>query len=147
MFKIGVLVSGGGTNLQAIIDRIEDGTLPNIQIATVISNVENAYALTRAKNHNIDNIFIDAKKYESKEKFELELIRYFESKGVELIVLAGFHTILTSTFINAYKNKIINVHPALIPAFSGQGYYGLKTHEAALERGVKVVRSDSTFCY
>ena len=138
MFKLGVLVSGGGTNLQAIIDRIEDGTLKNIEIVAIVSNVEDAYALERAKKHNINNIFIDRKAFGSTKDYEEELIKYFNSKQVDLIVLAGFMRILTNKFIKAFENKIINIHPALIPAFSGKGYYGLKVHEAALERGVKL---------
>lgn len=138
MFRLGILVSGGGTNLQAIIDRIEDGTLEGIQIATIVSNSENAYALERARKHNIDNIYIDPKKYNSKEEYESELIKHFKSFNVDLIVLAGFVKILTNNFIKEYENKIINIHPALVPSFCGKGYYGLKIHEEALKRGVKI---------
>ena len=138
MLKIGVLVSGGGTNLQAIIDQIESGTIPNTEIITVVSNIENAYALERAKKHNINSIFIDSKKYETKEEYEDALISHFESFGVDLIVLAGYMKILTNHFIKQYENKIINIHPSLIPSFCGKGYYGLKVHEAVLKKGVKV---------
>jgi len=134
MFKLGVLVSGGGTNLQAIIDKIENGTLKNIEIATVVSNKENAYALERAKKHNVSAKYIDSKE----ENYEELLINHFKSTGVDLIVLAGFMKILGKKFIKEYENKIINIHPALIPSFSGMGFYGIKVHEEALKRGVKV---------
>lgn len=138
MFKIGVLVSGGGTNLQAIIDKIEDGTLKDIEIVAVVSNVADVYALERAKKHNIENIFINRKEFSSPEEYDAELARYFKEKQVDLVALAGFMRILGAEFIKEFENKIINIHPALIPAFSGKGYYGLKVHEAALERGVKI---------
>lgn len=138
MLKIGVLVSGGGTNLQAIIDEIEAGNIPNAQIATVVSSNPNAYALERAKNHNINGVCIRKKDFENSEEYEKALIKHFESCGVGLIVMAGFMTVIGETFINQYENKIINIHPSLIPSFCGNGYYGLKVHEAAIEKGVKV---------
>lgn len=138
MLKLGVLVSGGGTNLQAIIDKIEDKTLKNVQIVSVISNVEGAFALERAKKYNINNYYINPKDFSSKEEYENELIKNFKSFDVNLVVLAGFMKILTSNFIKQYENKIINIHPSLIPAFCGKGYYGLKVHEEALKRGVKI---------
>lgn len=138
MLKIGVLVSGGGTNLQAIIDEIEAGNIPNAEIATVVSSNPNAYALERAKNHNINGVCIRKKDFENSEEYEKALIKHFEACGVGLIVMAGFMTVIGETFINQYENKIINIHPSLIPSFCGNGYYGLKVHEAAIEKGVKV---------
>lgn len=138
MLKIGVLVSGGGTNLQAIIDKIEDGYITNAEIVTVVSNKVDAYALKRAKNHNIENIFINPKDFEIKELFDEALINHFKTKDVELIVLAGFTAVLGSKFVNAFYNRIINIHPSLIPSFCGKGFYGLKVHEAVLKRGVKI---------
>ncbi|MEA4815397.1 MAG: phosphoribosylglycinamide formyltransferase [Lachnospiraceae bacterium] len=138
MFKIGVLVSGGGTNLQAIIDEINCGKLPGVEIATVVSSKKDAYALERAENAGINGTYIEKKAYESSAKYEKALIKHFQSFDVELIVLAGFLVVLGETFINAYENRIINIHPALIPSFCGDGFYGLKVHEAVLEKGVKV---------
>ena len=138
MLRIGVLVSGGGTNLQAIIDNIENGTINGAEIVTVISNVPEAYALERAKNHGIDNKLIDSKNFKKKAEFELEVIKYLEEKRVDLIVLAGYMKILSSDFVKKYENKIINIHPSLIPSFCGKSYYGLKVHEEALKRGVKI---------
>lgn len=138
MFKIGVLVSGGGTNLQAIIDSINLGFIKNAEIVTVVSNKEDAFALQRARQNNIDNILIKIEDFENRMHYEDQLINHFKGKQVDLIVLAGFMVILSSRFIKAFENKIINVHPSLIPAFSGEGYYGLKVHEGALKRGVKI---------
>ncbi|MDE6357200.1 MAG: phosphoribosylglycinamide formyltransferase [Eubacteriales bacterium] len=137
MFKIGVLVSGGGTNLQAIIDNIKNGKI-NAKIETVFSNKEDAYALKRAKDNNIETKVLKIKDFESKELFEKALIDYLQEKQLDLIVLAGFMVILSEKFTKTFENKIINIHPSLIPAFSGAGYYGLKVHEGALERGVKI---------
>lgn len=137
MLKIGVLVSGGGTNLQAIIDAIENGNI-NAKIVTVISNRSKAYALERARNKNIDAVFISAKQAGSKEAFEEKIISHLKEKQVDLVVMAGFMVILSSKFISEFKNKIINIHPSLIPSFCGEGYYGLKVHEEALKKGVKV---------
>lgn len=138
MLKIAVLVSGGGTNLQAIIDEVEKGSLSNVSIECVISNKEGAFALTRAKDHGIEGICIKPKDYESKEAYGNYMAELLEKKGVELVVLAGFLVVLPSNFIKAYAGRIINIHPSLIPSFCGDGFYGLKVHEAALERGVKV---------
>ena len=138
MLKIGVLVSGGGTNLQAIIDNIENGQIKGAKIVTVISNVEEAYALERAKNHNIDAKLIKSKAYSNSTDYEKEVISYLQEKEVDLLVLAGYMKILSENFVKTFENKIINIHPALIPSFCGKGMYGLKVHEAALERGVKI---------
>lgn len=138
MLKIGVLVSGSGTNLQAIIDSIEDGYITNAEIITVVSNKADAYALTRAEKYNIENIFINQKNFATKELFDEALINHFKAIDVDLIVLAGFTLVLGAKFVNAFYNKIINIHPSLIPSFCGKGFYGLKVHEAALKRGVKI---------
>ena len=138
MLKIAVLVSGGGTNLQAIIDAVENGSLDNVSIECVISNKEGAYALTRAKEHSIEGRCIRPKEFDSKEAYGEYMASYLKGLGVELVVLAGFLVVLPSNFIDAYKGRIINIHPSLIPSFCGDGYYGLKVHKAALERGVKV---------
>ncbi len=138
MLKIGVLVSGGGTNLQAIIDRIEDGYIPDCKIVSVVSNKKDAYALERAKRHNIQTTVISKKDYENEELYNEALINHFKSKDTDLIVLAGFMVVLGKNFIKAYQNRIINIHPSLIPSFCGKGFYGLKVHQAALKRGVKI---------
>ena len=139
MLKIAVLVSGGGTNLQAIIDEVKGGILKdNVSIECVISNKEGAYALERAANSQIDGICIKPKDYESKEAYGEYMASELKNRGVELVVLAGFLVVLPQSFINAYAGKIINIHPSLIPSFCGDGFYGLKVHEAALARGVKV---------
>lgn len=134
--KIAVLVSGGGTNLQALIDAEKSGALKSGTISLVISNNENAYALTRAKTAGIDAQVITKAAFGA--EFETELIRAIKAAGAELIVLAGFMSILSARFTKEFENRIINVHPALIPSFCGKGYYGLKVHEAALSYGVKV---------
>ncbi|MCJ7856938.1 phosphoribosylglycinamide formyltransferase [Lachnospiraceae bacterium NSJ-143] len=138
MLKIGVLVSGGGTNLQAIIDSIESGYIKNAEIVTVISSNPEAYALKRAEKHGISGICIRKRDFQGNEEFLKALEEHLESLGVELIVLAGFMTVLGKSFTEKYKNRIINIHPALIPSFCGDGFYGLKVHEAALEKGVKI---------
>lgn len=138
MLKIAVLVSGGGTNLQAIIDSIEAGSVTNAQIITVISNNHNAYALERAKKHNIEGLCISPKDYEDREKFHNALLAALEERQIDLIVLAGYLVVIPEVMIQKYRNRIINVHPSLIPAFCGTGYYGLKVHEGVLSRGVKV---------
>jgi phosphoribosylglycinamide formyltransferase-1 len=139
MKNIVVLVSGGGTNLQAIIDSIDNKNITNAKITHVISSKENAYALQRANNHGIDTIVIPRKDYGSNSEYTDNLIDVLKSQcKPDLIVLAGFMVILTDSIIDAYPNRIINVHPSLIPSFCGDGYYGLKVHEAALEKGVKV---------
>lgn len=138
MFKIGVLVSGGGTNLQAIIDSINNGVIKNAKIETVVSNKEDAFALQRAKNNNIEAKVIKVKDFENKNLYEDALINYLKEKDLDLIVLAGFMVILSENFVNNFKNKIINIHPSLIPAFSGEGYYGIKVHQGVLARGCKI---------
>ncbi len=138
MLKIGVLVSGGGTNLQAIIDGIASGTITNTEISFVISNNKNAYALERAAKAEIPAECVSPKDYETRELFNQALIERIDSYGVDLIVLAGCLVVLPEALIAKYPNKIINIHPSLIPSFCGTGYYGLKVHEKVLERGVKV---------
>ena len=136
--KVVVLVSGGGTNLQAIIDRVSDGTLKNVEIAGVISNKPGVYALERAARAGIPACVVSPKAYESRELFNLALKEKVDSLGAELVVLAGCLVKIPEILIDAYPNRIINIHPALIPAFSGAGFYGLHVHEAALARGVKI---------
>ena len=136
--KIAVLVSGGGTNLQAIIDAIADGKIKNTEIALVISNKDGAYALERAKNAGVKGVCISPKQFVDKEAYSQEMIKVLKENEVELIVLAGFLVVLPESFVNAFEGKIINIHPSLIPSFCGDGFYGLKVHEKALERGVKV---------
>ena len=138
MLKIAVLVSGGGTNLQAIIDRIADGTITNTEISVVISNNKNAYALERAKQAGIEALCISPKDYESREAFNEDFLKKLDGFGVDLVVLAGFLVVIPPQMIRSYENRIINIHPSLIPSFCGTGYYGLKVHEGALSRGVKV---------
>lgn len=138
MLKVCVCVSGGGTNLQAIIDAVENGTITNTQITGVISNNQNAYALERAEKHNIPALCVSPKDYESRERFHDALLDAVRSFEPDLIVLAGFLVNIPGQMVEEYKNRIINIHPSLIPSFCGVGYYGLKVHEAALERGVKV---------
>lgn len=138
MLKIAVLVSGGGTNLQAIIDRIADGTITNTEISVVISNNKNAYALERAKQAGMEALCISPKDYESREDFNEDFLKKLDSFDVDLVVLAGFLVVIPEKMIAKYRNRIINIHPSLIPSFCGTGYYGLKVHEGALSRGVKV---------
>ena len=138
MLKIAVCVSGGGTNLQAIIDAVESGVITNTEISVVISNNKNAYALERAKNHNIEGICISPKDYENRAEFNKAFLEKLDSYEVDLVVLAGFLVVIPPEMIAKYRNRIINVHPSLIPSFCGTGFYGLKVHEGALERGVKV---------
>ena len=139
MLKVVVLVSGGGTNLQAIIDAVEAKTITNTEIIGVISNNKNAYALERAKNHDIPSVCISPKDYESREAFNNAFLDELNKLNPDLIVLAGFLVVIPEKMIRQYENRIINIHPSLIPSFCGTGYYGLKVHEAALKRGVKVV--------
>jgi phosphoribosylglycinamide formyltransferase-1 len=138
MLKIAVLVSGGGTNLQAIIDGIEAGTISNTEIKMVVSNNKNAYALTRAKEHQIPAKAISPKDYETREEFNEALYEALTEEEIDLVVLAGCLVVIPEKIIRHFANRIINIHPALIPSFCGTGYYGLKVHEKALERGVKV---------
>lgn len=138
MKKLAVLVSGGGTNLQAIIDAIADETITNAEIAVVISNNANAYALERAKKHGIPGICVSPKSYDSRAAFNEALLQTIQSYEPDLVVLAGCLVVIPEIMVKAYPNKIINIHPALIPSFCGTGYYGLKVHEGVLSRGVKV---------
>lgn len=138
MLRVGVLVSGGGTNLQAIIDAVENGMITNVDLVTVISNNKTAFALERAKKHGIEGICISPKDYETREQFNEALYQALEERNLDLLVLAGFLVVIPKKIIEQYKNRIINIHPSLIPSFCGTGYYGLKVHESALERGVKV---------
>ena len=134
--KIAVLVSGGGTNLQALIDAEKSGIIKSGKIEVVISSSENAYALTRAENAGIEGICISKKKYGA--EFEKEIIDQLEKRSIDIIVLAGFMCILSADFTRKYDKRIINIHPSLIPSFCGDGFYGLHVHEAALAKGVKV---------
>lgn len=138
MLKIAVCVSGGGTNLQAIMDAIDDGIITNTQISVVISNNPGAYALERAKKHGVEAICISPKDYASREAFNEDFLRQLDSYRVDLVVLAGFLVVIPEQMIEKYRNRIINIHPSLIPSFCGKGYYGLKVHEGALARGVRV---------
>ena len=135
--KTAVLVSGGGTNLQALIDAEQAGRLPHVEFVSVISSRPDAYALTRAQKAGIP-AHTAIRKGQTQEAFEWEILRLLEKDGVQLIILAGFMSILSADFVGRYPRRILNVHPALLPAFGGKGYYGLRVHEAALERGVKV---------
>lgn len=138
MLKIAVLVSGGGTNLQAIIDSITDGRITDTKIEAVISNNPRAYALERAKKAGIEALCISPKSFESRADFNAALLEAVNERQVDLIVLAGFMVVVPEAMIRAYRNRIINIHPSLIPSFCGTGYYGLHVHEAALKRGVKI---------
>lgn len=139
MLRVAVMVSGGGTNLQAIIDAIEAGKITNTELVAVISNNKGAYALERARKAGIQDIVVSPKDYEDRETFNAALIETVDSLNVDLIVLAGYLVVIPSAMIDKYENCIINIHPSLIPSFCGTGFYGLKVHEAALQRGVKVV--------
>ncbi len=139
MLNVVVLVSGGGTNLQAVIDAVKDGNISNTKITGVISNNKNAYALERAKKSGIENLCISPKDFETREQFNEEFLKAVDDMEPDLIVLAGFLVVIPPKMIERYTNRIINIHPSLIPSFCGTGYYGIKVHEAALSRGVKVV--------
>lgn len=139
MLRVAVLVSGGGTNLQAIIDAVEHGTITNTQIVGVISNNKNAFALERAGRHGIPAQCISPKDFETRDEFNRVFLDKVNELNVDLIVLAGFLVVIPEMMIREYRNRIINIHPSLIPSFCGTGFYGLKVHEAALKRGVKVV--------
>ena len=138
MLKIVVCVSGGGTNLQAILDSLDNGTITNTEVAAVISNNPNAYALERARKYNIDAVCISPKQFENRDIFNRAFLDKVNCYQPDLLVLAGFLVVIPEMMIQAYRNRIINIHPSLIPSFCGTGYYGLKVHEGALERGVKV---------
>ena len=136
--RIAVLVSGGGTNLQALLDAQERGEIPCGEIVLVVSDKEDAYALERAKNHGVETAVLSRKKKADRAVFENRLLETLAAHGIEMIILAGFMVILSENFVKRYPRRILNVHPSLIPSFCGAGYYGLHVHEAALERGVKV---------
>ena len=136
--RIAVLVSGGGTNLQALIDAQRQGKLPHGEIVLVVSNKEGAYALTRASEAGIPALTVTRKQAGGQEAFETAILRALKEYRTDMVVLAGFLSILSADFVAEYPNRILNVHPSLIPAFCGEGYYGLRVHRAALERGVKV---------
>lgn len=138
MLRVGVMVSGGGTNLQAILDAVDAGKITNAQISVVISNNPGAYALERAKNHGIEAVCMSPKAYESREAFNEAFLAKVDEYDLDLIVLAGFLVKIPADMIEKYERRIINIHPSLIPSFCGVGYYGLKVHEAALARGVKL---------
>lgn len=137
--RVVVMVSGGGTNLQAIIDSVKDGTITNAQIVGVISNNKNAYALKRAEENDIPSMCVSPKDFETRDIFNEKLLEAVDSYEPDLIVLAGFLVVIPPEMIKKYENRMINIHPSLIPSFCGKGYYGLKVHGAALARGVKVV--------
>lgn len=138
MLRVGVMVSGGGTNLQAILDAVEEGRITNAEIEVVISNNPGAYALERAKNHGIEAVCMSPKDYETRDDFNRAFLEKVDEYHLDLIVLAGFLVKIPEEMVEKYEHRIINIHPSLIPSFCGVGYYGLKVHEAALARGVKV---------
>lgn len=139
MLRVVVLVSGGGTNLQAIMDAVDNGTITKTEIVGVISNNKNAYALERAAKRGVKNMCVSPKDFASRAEFNEGLLKAVDEMQADLIVLAGFLVVIPEQMIETYRNRIINIHPSLIPSFCGTGYYGLKVHEAALEKGVKVV--------
>ena len=139
MLRVVVLVSGGGTNLQAIMDAVDNGAIANTEIVGVISNNKNAYALERAAKRGIKNVCVSPKDYATRAEFNDALLATVDGFEADLLVLAGFLVVIPEQMIEKYRNRIINVHPSLIPSFCGTGFYGLKVHEAALEKGVKVV--------
>ena len=145
MKNIAVLVSGGGTNLQALIDAQNEGIIKSGKITCVISSNPDAYALERARNNNIETAVIRRKDFETFLEYDLALTELLKSKCADLVVLAGFMTILGHQVISEFKNRMINIHPALIPSFSGEGFYGLKVHKAALEKGVKLSGATTHF--
>lgn len=145
MKNIVVLVSGGGTNLQALIDAQNRGDIKNGRITCVVSSNPNAYALTRAADNGIDSVVIRRKDYDAFETYDFALTQLLKSLNTDLVVLAGFMTILGSKVIKAFENKIINIHPSLIPSFCGEGFYGLHVHEAALKKGVKLTGATAHF--
>lgn len=136
--KIAVFVSGGGTNFEALINAQENGKIPHGEIVLMVSSSKTAYALKRAENHGIKSVVCSKKELGSQERFEEEILKNLEENDIQLIVLAGFMSILSKKFTKKYENRIINIHPSLIPSFCGEGFYGLHVHEAALKKGVKV---------
>ncbi len=138
MSKIAVMVSGGGTNLQALIDAEKAGKIPHGKISLVVASNDKAYALERAKQNNIESVVVKRKDYENQDAFDSAIVEVLKQHDIDMVVLAGYLSILGATVIKSYEDRIINIHPSLIPSFCGKGFYGLKVHEAALERGVKV---------
>lgn len=136
--KIAVFVSGGGTNFEALINAQENGKIPHGEIVLMVSSSKTAYALKRAENHGIKSVVCSKKELGSQERFEEEILKNLEENNIQLIVLAGFMSILSKEFTKKYENRIINIHPSLIPSFCGEGFYGLHVHEAVLKKGVKV---------
>ena len=145
MLRLAVLVSGGGTNLQAILDAIDEETITNAEVSVVISNNAGAYALERAKKKGIDAVCLSPKTFASREAFNEALLAKLQSYNVDLVVLAGCLVVIPQSIVDAYPNEIINIHPSLIPSFCGTGYYGLKVHEGVLSRGVKVTGATGHF--
>ena len=145
MLKVLVMSSGGGTNLQAILDGIQKGELTQVRIVGVLSNNSHAYALERARKHNIPGVCVSPKDYPTREQFYEELLTTTHQFAPDLIVLAGFMVVLPPVLIETYQQRIINIHPSLIPAFCGTGYYGLRVHEAVLKRGVKITGATAHF--
>ena len=146
MKNIAVFVSGGGTNLQAVIDSINSGKITNGKISLVLSSKDDVYAIERAKNNNIPVEIVKRKDYPDEKEFSVKVLEKIKPYNIDLIVLGGFMSVLSEDFVKLYENKMINTHPALIPAFSGKGFYGLRVHEAALERGVKLSGATVHFC-
>ena len=138
MINIAVMVSGGGTNLQALIDQAEAGNIPHGKIKLVLASNEKAYALERAKKHNIETAVVKRKEYDSQDAFDDAIVDTLHAHQIDMVILAGYLSILGERVIHAYQDRMINIHPSLIPSFCGKGFYGLKVHEAALARGVKV---------
>lgn len=138
MRNIAVMVSGGGTNLQALIDAEKAGKIPHGKITLVVASNDSAYALERAKNNGIETVVVKRKAYENQDAFDDAIVETLHTHHIDMVVLAGYLSILGETVIQAYRDRIINIHPSLIPSFCGKGFYGLKVHEAALARGVKV---------
>ena len=145
MLRVGVMVSGGGTNLQAILDAIDSGKITNAKVEVVISNNPGAYALERARNHGIEAVCISPKSFENRTAFNEAFLKKTDEYNLDLIVLAGFLVVIPEMMIRKYRNRIINIHPSLIPSFCGTGYYGLKVHEGVLNRGVKVTGATCHF--
>lgn len=138
MRNIAVMVSGGGTNLQALIDAEKAGKIPHGKITLVVASHDSAYALERAENNGIETVVVKRKAYENQDAFDKAIVETLHAHNIDMVVLAGYLSILGETVIQAYRDRIINIHPSLIPSFCGKGFYGLKVHEAALARGVKV---------
>lgn len=138
MRNIAVMVSGGGTNLQALIDAEKAGKIPHGKITLVVASNDSAYALERAENNGIETVVVKRKAYENRDAFDKAIVETLHAHNIDMVVLAGYLSILGETVIQAYRDRIINIHPSLIPSFCGKGFYGLKVHEAALARGVKV---------